>query len=83
MVDLGLIASRQDLTPLVVVLDDSFYAHVLCVPLDEGVLHMLVLPVPALVHIHIEDFATSRYNINRDLVGTQVLDKSQVRLPAV
>ena len=75
MVDLGLVASGEHATPLVVVLDDAFYAHVLFVPLDQSIFHMFVLPVPALVHVHIQNFATPRYNVDSDLVGTQVFHK--------
>ena len=70
MVDLDLVASGENATPLVVILDDTFHAHVLFIPLDQGIFHMFVLPVPALVHVHIQNFATPRYNIDRDFVCT-------------
>jgi hypothetical protein len=81
MVNFGLVASGQDPAPLIVVLDDSFDLHVPLVPLDQCTLDVLILPIPTLVHVHVEDFATPGYNINRDLVRAQVLDESQIRSP--
>jgi hypothetical protein len=81
MADTGMVSSWQHSAPLVVVLDDGLDTHILVVPLDKGVFHLFVLPVPALIHIHVEHFPAPWDNVDRDLIRAQVLGESQIRPP--
>ena len=81
MADTRLISSRQHSAPLVVVLDDGLDTHILVVPLHKGVLHGLVLSVPALIHIHVKHFSAPWDDVDRDFICAQVLDESQIGSP--